>query len=247
MIDNPKFVSLHLSQRTNNQDATHLSVVEQARLFGWAMSLVVKCSNTFLKSDEPCLPWEGGRFLAYKFMGYVNGVMLLLINRQYYRDDYPPIGLLNPSIRKFIEIPPSWLRPTAVGLSFDISRNDYKVVVVGTKRGRDVHGYVVRSTLAYVLTLKTGIWKRKIIAVPEGYTLWCHWSYPVILDRASHCLVSDRPGNIANHVFAFDATTEILNYASIPISTIMQRRSLLVFRKETLPLLDVFMTVVVYG
>ncbi|GAB2277249.1 hypothetical protein Dimus_011956 [Dionaea muscipula] len=200
LIDDPNFVSFHLSQFKNNSENTHMLFSEYLnRKPRW----VIRRGDTLAEADV----LSGFPFGLYEVRGCVNGVMML-INRPFHPNS---VVLLNLSIRKYVKIPSCQMlcrRPGArqVGLVFDHSGNDYKVVAISDPAPNE-------PGFAEVYSLNAGCWKRVAGATPvvwyRGYPLFFNGSVHWIGEESHHL-------GGKSYVVSFNAAEEVFNSVTLP-------------------------------
>ncbi|KAL2935974.1 F-box protein CPR1 [Bienertia sinuspersici] len=132
MIDNPSFISMHITRFKNNFNKHFLLSFETHNSFDddqFELKIRVRTMGKFRKREQILGLTFSADDYHIDYKGYVDG--LLLFGR-YYVGSYD-LFLLNPSIRKSIVLPqipssPAGRAETVIG--FDPVKNDYKVVMI---------------------------------------------------------------------------------------------------------------------
>ncbi|KAI4306560.1 hypothetical protein L6164_029827 [Bauhinia variegata] len=158
LFTNPIFVRTHLNL---NHDRSSTTRIVLSRYFKTILSIgpedyqfpsSVDTENGFVLAEELDSPFIQGN--TYYVKGHCDGLLCLVINNG-------AIVLWNPSIREYRKLPtPSNFRSTreVLGLGFDSSLNDYKIIRAPSAyckcKIKDYHPQVE------VLTLSSNSWKK---------------------------------------------------------------------------------------
>ncbi|GAB4855138.1 hypothetical protein Ancab_023768 [Ancistrocladus abbreviatus] len=206
VIDDPVFVSMHLTRYKNNRDCTHLLSAEGT--YWGEVQWMIRSSDKFRKTMELDEKFD------YNVRGYVNGVVLLICS-SYGRDwRDKAIILWNPSIRKCFKLPLSPFAGEGVfraGIGFDSLRYDYKVVVIfypSLLTGNEV------SPLVDVYSLRSDCWRRTTRSAPS----LCCYGCQVFLEGSIHWLGSKLSNDSSSRsgIISFDVSSDVFNCIKLP-------------------------------
>ncbi|GAB4840846.1 hypothetical protein Ancab_021606 [Ancistrocladus abbreviatus] len=160
-IDDPDFVSMHITSNKDNREGTYMLYTETPHLTKPREFRIRRCHA--LHEPEPInLGNLGMSRLSqwWTLCGYVNGLLLA-----YSGSD---IFLCNPSIRLGLKLPSPPHSVTNLGLGFHSSGNDYKVVALMYL----YHRVFTQCTSVSIYSLKTGLWRNNVVAPPSLHTLF---------------------------------------------------------------------------
>ncbi|KNA13791.1 hypothetical protein SOVF_113610 [Spinacia oleracea] len=228
LIDDSDFVSTHMETYKNNIEVSHLLVMYRpARSWLKDEHVLVRRSDTFRKVMELQSlydHYEG----AYELISYINGLVLVKKGKS---RGFREIILWNPSINSSINVPNPMFEAMReatyleLGLGYDASKKDYKVVVMVYPKAEIKYyfGERYRATgpgFVQVYTLSTNSWTSNNNVSPPPY-----WSVggQVFVNGAIHWInfgpkleddlwYKDKD----MYIVSFDVENEVFKYFELP-------------------------------
>ncbi|KAL2935921.1 PHD finger protein ALFIN-LIKE 5 [Bienertia sinuspersici] len=224
LIDDLKFVSIHLKKYKNNSEESHLLVMSRSpRSSIGNEQVLVRRGDTFRKVQQVQNSYAFDTWICY-----VNGV--ILVKRGGFR--CLEVVLWNPSIARSLSIPKSMLKAmkdatyVELGLGYEFNSNDYKVVAIIYP-----HAEFIRSSLGkrycaivpglvLVYTLSNDSWTSNLGVSPPPY-----WSVgkQLYMKGAIHWINFGPKGTNDllhlpedSYVVLFDVKDEVFRYFELP-------------------------------
>ncbi|KNA17292.1 hypothetical protein SOVF_081370 [Spinacia oleracea] len=210
IIENPNFISMHLSNYQNKLNKNHVLVVENIGKYGiQGLTCTIRESGTFREIAQ--IP-QTSQFCNI-FVGNCNGLVLLLSSEEFKPNPVKKIvRLWNPSIRKSVILPPSSIckADTTYFLGFSPSSNDYKVVAFSSWQS-----YAVYSLSSNIWSIKSG--NLLPLSVSGASRSRLLYKCPPFSQGATHWLVCG--GSVPDkytHILSFEFDTEDFHTIELP-------------------------------